>query len=137
MVERHGNLTTIERTFSTYPWLERMRGHAYPGMIDLLDSSGVLWAPLQVLVSAPTTCTVPKSVYLFFHTDSIENKAVGRGCCGELSPGYTGVAERPYCTERGEKERKVKERNERKERKKGERKERAKGRKKERRLVAS
>ena len=100
VVERHGNLTTIERTFSTYPWLERMRGHAYPGMIDLLDSSGVLWAPLQVLVSAPTTCTVPKSVYLFFHTDSIENKAVGRGCCGELSPGYTGVAERPYCTEK-------------------------------------
>ena len=35
LVSSHGNLTTIERTFSTYPWLERMRGHAYPGMIDL------------------------------------------------------------------------------------------------------
>ena len=82
-IDGHGRVdSSVESPSSNqYSWLSRMRWKsdgtlwAYDPSMQLLKSTGVLWAPLHVIETGSKCATLPPSVYILFNTDYSESRA--------------------------------------------------------------
>lgn len=92
-----------------YAWLSRLRWKndgaldAYDPSMKLLQSTGVLWAPLHVVEVGKKCATLPPSVYILFHTDYSESRSRKKGfihppCCNKQALSTLPSAPPPYCS---------------------------------------